>query len=126
MSTRPGAGARWPEHLPVGACGLGRSSARYDEAMRFYRNLIGLPVLESFADSYGGDGVIFGLPDTSVQLEILRWTEPVVRVDRLDSLVFYAVLPNLQDEAQYSNRYWCVASTTSQPIRLRHSSSAKA
>jgi hypothetical protein len=37
-------------------------------------------VLESFAASYGEDGTIFGLPDTSVQLEILRSTEPAVRV----------------------------------------------
>jgi hypothetical protein len=38
--------------------------------------------------------VIFGLPDTSVQLEIVRSTEPVVRVDRIDTLVLY-----LSDEA---------------------------
>lgn len=89
MSNRPGGVERWPEHLPVGAFRVGRSSARYDEAVRFYRDLVGLPVLDSFQDSYGEDGVIFGLPDTSVQLEIVRSSEPVVRVDRVDSLVFY-------------------------------------
>ena len=89
MSNRPGGAEHWPEHLPVGAFRVGRSSARYDEAVRFYRDLVGLPVLESFEDSYGEDGVIFGLPDTSVQLEIVRSTEPIVRVDRVDSLVFY-------------------------------------
>jgi hypothetical protein len=35
------------------------------------------------------DGTIFSLPDTSVQLEIVRSTEPVVRTDRIDTLVFY-------------------------------------
>ncbi len=46
MSTRPGGAERWPAHLPVGAFRVGRSSARYDEAVRFYRDLVGLPVLD--------------------------------------------------------------------------------
>ena len=89
MSKRPERAGRWPEHLPVGALRVGRSSAHYDQAVRFYRDLVGLPVLESFAASYGEDGTIFGLPDTSVQLEVVRSTETVVRVDRVDMLVLY-------------------------------------
>src|SRR5438093_2901124 len=89
MSNRPEAAARWPEHLPVGALRVGRSSAHYDQAVEFYRDLVGLPVLESFAASYGEDGTIFGLPDASVQLEIVRSTAPAVRVDRVDLLVLY-------------------------------------
>src|SRR6266516_6289943 len=89
MSNRLGGAGHWPEHLPVGALRVGRSSAHYDQAVRFYRDLVGLPVLETFAASYGEDGTIFGLPDTSVQLEIVRSAEPVVRVDRVDMLVFY-------------------------------------
>jgi hypothetical protein len=89
MSTRPEEAARWPEHLPVGAVRVGRSSAHYDQAVHFYRDLVGLPVLESFAGSYGEDGTIFGLPDASVQLEIVRSAGPVVRADRLDMVVFY-------------------------------------
>ena len=89
MSNRPGEARRWPEHLPVGAVRVGRSSAHYDQTVRFYRDLVGLPVLERFAESYGEDGTIFGLPDTSVQLEIVRSTGPVVRIDRIDMLVFY-------------------------------------
>ena len=94
MSNRPEGAGRWPEHLPVGALRFGRSSAHYDQSVRFYRDLVGLPVLESFAASYGEDGTIFGLPDTSVQLEIVRSTQPAVRVHRVDMLVFY-----LPDEA---------------------------
>ena len=94
MSTRPGGADRWPEHLPVGAVRVGRSSAHYDQTIRFYRDLVGLPVLESFAASYDEDGTIFGLPDTSVQLELVRSTQPAVRVHRVDMLVFY-----LPDEA---------------------------
>jgi catechol 2,3-dioxygenase-like lactoylglutathione lyase family enzyme len=89
MSNRAEGSGRWPEHLPVGALRVGRSSAHYDQAIRFYRDLVGLPVLESFAGSYGEDGTIFGLPDTAVQLEIVRSTEPAGRVDRIDMLVFY-------------------------------------
>ena len=89
MSNRPEEAGRWPEHLPVGALRFGRSSAHYDQSVRFYRDLVGLPVLERFAESYGEDGTIFGLPDTSVQLEIVRSTGPVVRVDRIDMLVLY-------------------------------------
>jgi hypothetical protein len=89
MPTRPEAAARWPEHLPVGAVRVGRSSTHYDQTIRFYRDLVGLPVLESFAGSYGEDGTIFGLPDSSVQLEVVRSTQPVVRADRVDMLVLY-------------------------------------
>jgi hypothetical protein len=46
-------------------------------------------VLESFTRSYGEDGTIFGLPDTSVQLEIVRSTELAVGVDRVDMLALY-------------------------------------
>ena len=89
MSNRPEGASRWPEHLPVGALRVGRSSAHYDQTVRFYRDLVGLLVLESFERSYGEDGTIFGLPDTSVQLEIVRSTESVVWADRIDTLVFY-------------------------------------
>jgi Glyoxalase/Bleomycin resistance protein/Dioxygenase superfamily len=89
MPNRPEGAGRWPEHLPAGALRVGRSSAHYEQAVRFYRDLVGLPVLESFAGSYGEDGTIFGLPDTAVQLEIVRSTAPAVRVDRVDMLVLY-------------------------------------
>jgi hypothetical protein len=56
----------WPEHLPVGALRVVWWSARYDEAVAFYRDGIGLPVLETFHDSYGLDGTILGLPGRSL------------------------------------------------------------
>jgi catechol 2,3-dioxygenase-like lactoylglutathione lyase family enzyme len=94
MSNRPEEAERWPEHLPVGAVRVARSSAHYDQTVRFYRDLVGLPVLDSFAGSYGEDGTIFGLPDTSVQLEIVRSVAPAVQADRVNMLVLY-----LPDEA---------------------------
>jgi catechol 2,3-dioxygenase-like lactoylglutathione lyase family enzyme len=63
--------------------------AHYDQTVRFYRDMVGLPVLESFEGSYGEDGTIFGLPDTSTQLEIVRSTKPASAVERIDMLVFY-------------------------------------
>jgi catechol 2,3-dioxygenase-like lactoylglutathione lyase family enzyme len=89
MSNRPQGAGRWPEHLPVGALRVGRSSTHYDQTVHFYRDLVGLPVLERFAGSYGEDGTIFGLPDSSVQLELVRSPEPAVQVDRVDMLVLY-------------------------------------
>ena len=102
MSNRPEGARRWPEHLPVGALRVGRSSAHYDQTIRFYRDLVGLPMLETFAGSYGEDGTIFGLPDTSVQLEIVRSTGPAVRVERIDMLVFY--LPDVAAQERLIER----------------------
>ncbi len=97
MARTPDGAERWPDHLPVGALRVGRSSVHYDQAVRFYRDLVGLPVLETFEGSYGEDGTNFGLPDASYQLEIVRSTEPAVRVDRIDSLVFYLPDPAAQE-----------------------------
>ena len=89
MSTPPEAVGRWPEHLPVGAVRISRVSAHYDQTVQFYRDLVGLPMLERFEGSYGEDGTIFGLPATSLHLEIVRSTDPPTPADRIDALVFY-------------------------------------
>jgi hypothetical protein len=46
----------------VGALRVVCWSAHYDQTVSFYRDTIGLLVLETFADSYGLDGTILGLP----------------------------------------------------------------
>jgi catechol 2,3-dioxygenase-like lactoylglutathione lyase family enzyme len=66
-----------------------RSSASYDRTVPFYRDVLGLPVVDEFAGSFGEDGTIFGLPDTSVQLEIVRARGGSIVVDPLDMLVLY-------------------------------------
>ncbi len=81
--------ARWPEHLPVGALRVVRWSARYDQTVIFYRDIIGLPVLETFHDSYGLDGTILGLPGGPVHLEIVRLRDAPHPAHGLDQLVFY-------------------------------------
>jgi catechol 2,3-dioxygenase-like lactoylglutathione lyase family enzyme len=79
----------WPEHLRPGALRFARSSPNYDRTVPFYRDVLGLPVVGEFAGSFGEDGTIFGLPDTRVQLEIVRARGPLPDVDPLDLLVLY-------------------------------------
>jgi hypothetical protein len=81
--------ARWPGHLPVGALRVVRWSARYDQTVVFYRDIIGLPVLETFHESYGLDGTILGLPGGPVHLEIVRLGDGRRPAQGLDQLVFY-------------------------------------
>jgi catechol 2,3-dioxygenase-like lactoylglutathione lyase family enzyme len=66
-----------------------RWSARYEETVTFYRDTIGLPVLETFHDSYGLDGTILGLPGGQVHLEIVRAGQASDPDGGLDQLVFY-------------------------------------
>lgn len=86
----PGAGqAPWPEHLRVGALRVVRWSEHYDQTVIFYRDIIGLPVLETFHASYGLDGMILGLPGSQVHLEIVRLRDTPHLAPGLDQLVFY-------------------------------------
>jgi catechol 2,3-dioxygenase-like lactoylglutathione lyase family enzyme len=66
-----------------------RWSARYDETVAFYRDAVGLQVLETFRDSYGLDGTILGLPGGPVHLEIVRLEGLASPARGLDQLVFY-------------------------------------
>jgi len=66
-----------------------RWSARYEETVTFYRDTVGLPVLETFHDSYGLDGTILGLPGGQVHLEIVRAGQASYPGGGLDQLVFY-------------------------------------
>src|SRR5689334_24145833 len=81
--------ASWPAYLPAGALRVVRWSARYQETVTFYRDTIGLPVLETFHDSYGLEGTILGLPGGGVHLEIVRAGQASYPGGGLDQLVFY-------------------------------------
>lgn len=93
---------RWPPHLPVGALRVVLWSGRYDQTVSFYRDTIGLAVLESFHNSYGLDGTILGLPDGQVHLEIVRAKEAPKSAPALDQLVFY--LPDLAAQQRITAR----------------------
>src|SRR2546421_3548280 len=99
MGTEPRR-ARWPAHLPAGALRVVRWSARYEETVTFYRDAIGLPVLETFRDSYGLDGTILGLPGGQVHLEIVRAGQAPYPGGGLDQLVFYLPDPAAREQMQ--------------------------
>jgi len=86
----------------VGALRVVRWSARYDQTVTFYRDIVGLPVLETFGDSYGLDGTILGLPAGPVHLEIVRLTDERYLPPGLDQLVFY--LPDAAAQEQIMAR----------------------
>src|SRR3954447_23833725 len=79
----------WPQHLRPSALRFARTSGKYDETIAFYRDLVGLPVVGGFTASFGEDGVIFGFPDTRVQLEIVRRPPDSAQVGTFDQLVLY-------------------------------------
>ncbi|HKF84250.1 MAG TPA: VOC family protein [Candidatus Limnocylindrales bacterium] len=89
----------WPEHLRVGAFRIVRSSANFDSTISFYRDLVGLRVVDEFRGSYGEDGTIFGLPGTENHLEIVRAQPPGPSIDAFDQLVFYLPDQAAVDEA---------------------------
>jgi catechol 2,3-dioxygenase-like lactoylglutathione lyase family enzyme len=92
----------WPPHLPLGALRVVLSSARYDQTVIFYRDAIGLPVLETFVNSYGLDGTILGLPGGQVHVEIVRLRDAPQSAQALDPLVFY--LPDLAAQKRITAR----------------------
>ena len=63
----------WPAGLQ-GIRGLRFSwgSVSFDDSVAFYRDLVGLPLLETFQNSYGSTGVIFGLPGADLTFELVR------------------------------------------------------
>ena len=79
-----------------------RWSTHYDQTVSFYRDIVGLPVLETFRGSYGLDGTILGLPEGPVHLEIVRLTDPKQLPPGLDQLVFY--LPDASAREQITAR----------------------
>jgi hypothetical protein len=101
QTTAPPGAEAWPAHLiTIGAVRFGRRSQHFDQSVAFYRDLVGLPVQETFRASYGTDGVIFGLPGTSVTLEIVRSEEPV-SVDAHDQLCLYFPSQRTRDDARH-------------------------
>jgi predicted N-acetyltransferase YhbS len=93
---RPGPAVEWTAR----AVRFGRSSRRYDDTIAFYRDLVGLPVIDRFADSFGEDGTILGLPGSGVQLEVVRaHAGEGPSAPRLDQLVLYFDGPEAMSSA---------------------------
>jgi GNAT superfamily N-acetyltransferase len=88
-TTEPAHPGGWPPHLRPGALRWAHASGRYDDTISFYRDAVGLPVIGQFTDSFGEDGTIFGLPDTTNQLEIVRAHRDDDQSGSFDQLVLY-------------------------------------
>ncbi len=79
----------WPESLAgLGAVRFARHYCHFKEAVHFYRDLVGLPVYETFEGSYGSNGVIFGMPGASLTFELVEADGPVT-VDRHEQICLY-------------------------------------
>ena len=92
MNEHPTTGSarnEWPAHLRVGALRFVRSSARFEETIAFYRDLVGLRIIDEFRASYGEDGTIFGLPGWPHHLEIVRSHAAAPAPAEFDDLVLY-------------------------------------
>ena len=73
---------------PIGGIRFARRSSNFTETVRYYRDLVGLPLYETFEASYGSNGAIFGLPSWNLTLEIVDSVEPVA-VDNHEQLCLY-------------------------------------
>src|SRR5258708_2558124 len=89
-----------PDGLPVGGFRIALRSGQLTEATTFYRDLVGLPLLYSF--SAGGaslhDGLIFGVPDTAVTLELISADGPGPAGEH-DEIVLYLPAPQARAPA---------------------------
>jgi catechol 2,3-dioxygenase-like lactoylglutathione lyase family enzyme len=94
MSTETDTPREWPLHLQVGSLRFVRSSSHYEVTVEFYRDFVGLEVIDQFQGSYGEDGTIFGLPGWHHHLEVVRSRDDPTPASTFDDIVFY-----LRDEA---------------------------
>jgi hypothetical protein len=79
----------WPLQLAsIGAIRFARRSSNFQETVRFYRELVGLPLYETFGESYGSNGAIFGLPSWNLTLEIVESVDAVA-TDNHEQLCLY-------------------------------------
>lgn len=89
----------WPVELAsIGAIRFARRSAHFEQTVRFYRDLVGLPLCATFGDSYGSTGAIFGLPGSALTFEIVEADEPVA-VDAHEQLCLYFPEVTAQQQA---------------------------
>ncbi len=67
--------AKWTSALPVVRVRVARPTDRLEEVIAFYRDGVGLPVIDSFEGHSGYSGVMFGLPGASYHLEFTHHDE---------------------------------------------------
>lgn len=92
-----------------------RSSTHFEATVAFYRDLVGLPVIDEFRDSFGEDGTIFGLPSWPNHLEIVRSHGDQMPIAEFDDIVFY-----LPDEAAVDDATRALRAHGVVPERTQH------
>ena len=86
---KPRRTTHWPTELAsIGAIRFARRSANFKETVRFYRELVGLPLYETFEGSFGSNGAIFGLPSSNLTMEIVEAVD-AIPVDPHEQLCLY-------------------------------------
>jgi len=86
---KPRRTTHWPNELAaIGAIRFARRSSNFHETVGFYRELVGLPLYETFGESYGSNGAIFGLPSSPLTMEIVEAVDAVA-VDHHEQLCLY-------------------------------------
>lgn len=82
---------QWPPEFPVVRVRVARPTDRLEEIIAFYRDGIGLSIIDTFQDHAGYSGVMLGLPGISYHLEFTHHEAgsdcPAPSKDNL--LVFY-------------------------------------
>lgn len=81
---------------------VARPTRDLDAAVAFYRDGVGLAVLDTFADHDGFSGVIFGIPDATRQLELVAHAGAQPSPTSEDQLVLY--LGSVDDVARLAER----------------------
>jgi hypothetical protein len=100
----------------IGAIRFARRSSNFQATVRFYRELVGLPLYETFGESYGSNGAIFGLPSSPLTMEIVEAVDAVA-IDHHEQLCLYfpdkqaqqAAVARLQHEGLHpaeQHPYW--------------------
>lgn len=114
---KPRRTTHWPEQLAsIGAIRFARRSSNFQATVRFYRELVGLPLYETFGESYGSNGAIFGLPSSPLTMEIVEAVDAVA-IDHHEQLCLYfpdkqaqqAAVARLQHEGLHpveQHPYW--------------------
>jgi len=86
---KPRRTTHWPKELaPIGAIRFARRSPHFADTVRFYRELVGLPLYETFESSYGSNGAIFGLPSWNLTFEVVEAVDDLA-VDHHEQLCLY-------------------------------------
>ena len=78
----------WPEGVAVERIRIAKPTENWDAVLDFYKDGLGLRQYSSFEDHDGYDGVMLGLPDEGIHLEIIRPKEGLgARAPTRDNLI---------------------------------------